>query len=118
MHVSEEKMYLRGKNSEQISFKRLLFFFFSSGHVSETFPSQEARVYENSYFLGAAVILTSVLQVSCSCLAQKLFSGHSAVTLTSSFPCCAWGYVMLLSITEAQAALHVAGGDQCCVGED
>lgn len=28
MHVSEEKMYLRGKNSEQISFKRLLFFFF------------------------------------------------------------------------------------------
>lgn len=80
MHVSEEKMYLRGKNSEQISFKRLLFFFFSSGHVSETFPSQEARVYENSYFLGAAVILTSVLQVSCSCLAQKRvfrsFSSH------------------------------------------
>lgn len=117
-------MFLKRKCTleERIQSKSVLkgyfFFFFSSGHVSETFPSQEARVYENSYFLGAAVILTSVLQVSCSCLAQKLFSGHSAVTLTSSFPCCAWGYVMLLSITEAQAALHVAGGDQCCVGED
>lgn len=80
-------MFLKRKCTleERIQSKSVLkgyffFFFFSSGHVSETFPSQEARVYENSYFLGAAVILTSVLQVSCSCLAQKRvfrsFSSH------------------------------------------
>lgn len=79
----------------------MLLFFFFLVWSNKIFPSPKAYVYENGCFLDAAIIVTSVLPQSASrnCLAQKLFSVHSAtaaVTLTSPVPCSARGNAMLL----------------------